>query len=73
MAIRGAVFGEVAGRDHCSYHTGIQHPPADPELHQSKPRRQGTKAMHSTPLHIHVSESTVSIYTKTHSVSVILA
>jgi hypothetical protein len=44
VAVRGPVSGEVTGRNHCSSHTCIQHPPTDPQLHQSEPRGQGTRA-----------------------------
>lgn len=41
LALHRPVSGEAAGGDHRSYHPGLQHPPADSQLHQGQHWRQG--------------------------------
>lgn len=43
LAVHRPVSGEAAGGDHRSYHQGLQHSPADPQLHQGGHRRQGER------------------------------
>lgn len=43
LALHRPVSGEAAGGNHRSRHQGLQHSPADPQLHQGRYRRQGNR------------------------------
>lgn len=63
LAVHRPVSGEAAGGNHCSCYQGLQHSPADPQLHQGQHRGQGKPVASERAMASHVASDEATMMT----------